>query len=433
MSDSSTALSPVLQFRQDLQTKLRDGVRRAIETVLEEELLAALGAAAHERISGRRGYRHGTIERTMTTRDGTRAITVPRARLRDQDGPPTEFRSTVLPRYARRTREVDEALLGCYFGGVNSRRIRRALRPLLGEAPLSKSAVSRVVTRVKDQFAVWQQRPLTDERYGVVFLDGFHLRVRLAGRVVMVPVLAALGVTDTGQKRLLAMQLAASEAAASWGGLLAKLQQRGLPAPLLVGEQATPRCRGFSRGQVQRHELFLAGGRDAERRQDRHDHHAAGEPDPQMDPVQEHHRVALVGQGPLLPHRELLLHPRHHARDGALRQRRRSQERLERSADAAAIDPAEIAAEERVVDLAGPSRIARQYRALKLRERPRRLPEAGAGHREGSRPLARRHRPVDSTVSIPTPTGRAFVRIGPERGEQLLLEDGLDGATHAGA
>ena len=60
----------------------------------------------------------------MTTRDGTRAITVPRARLRDQDGPPTEFRSTVLPRYARRTREVDEALLGCYFGGVNSRRIR---------------------------------------------------------------------------------------------------------------------------------------------------------------------------------------------------------------------------------------------------------------------------------------------------------------------
>ena len=224
----------VLQFRQDLQTKLRDGVRRAIETVLEEELLAALGAAAHERLSGRRGYRHGTIERTVTTRDGTRAMTVPRARLRDQDGPPTEFRSTVLPRYARRTREVDEALLGCYFGGVNSRRIRRALRPLLGEAPLSKSAVSRVVTRVKDQFAVWQQRPLTDERYGVVFLDGLHLRVRLAGRVVMVPVLAALGVTDTGQKRLLAMQLAASEAAASWGGLLAKLQQRGLPAPLLV-------------------------------------------------------------------------------------------------------------------------------------------------------------------------------------------------------
>ena len=130
-------------------------------------------------------------------------ITVPRARRRNASGPSTEFQSTVVPRYARQTREVDEALLGCYFGGVNSRRIRRALQPLLAEAHLSKSAVSRVVTRVQDQFAVWQQRPLTDERYGVVFLDGFHLRVRLAGRVVVVPVLAALGVTDTGQKQLL--------------------------------------------------------------------------------------------------------------------------------------------------------------------------------------------------------------------------------------
>ena len=47
MQDSSTALSPVLQFRQDLQATLRDGVRRAIETVLEEEILATA------RLSGR--------------------------------------------------------------------------------------------------------------------------------------------------------------------------------------------------------------------------------------------------------------------------------------------------------------------------------------------------------------------------------------------
>ena len=44
MQDSSTAPTAVLQFRQDLQAKLREGVRRAIEAVLKEELLAALGA-----------------------------------------------------------------------------------------------------------------------------------------------------------------------------------------------------------------------------------------------------------------------------------------------------------------------------------------------------------------------------------------------------
>jgi putative transposase len=234
MQDSSTAPGSILQFRQDLQTKLRDGVRRAIETVLEEELLAALGADAHERTVGRHGYRHGTIERTVTTGEGTRTVTVPRGRVRGPSGQTTEFHSTVVPRYARRTREVDEALLGCYFGGVNSRRIRTALKPLFGEAHLSKSAVSRVVARVKAQFLTWQARPLDAERYAVLFLDGFHLRVRMAGRVVCVPVLAALGVTNTGQKQLVTMHLATAEATAAWSGLLSDLQRRGLPAPLLV-------------------------------------------------------------------------------------------------------------------------------------------------------------------------------------------------------
>ena len=117
MQDSTIALSPVLQFRQDLQATLHAGVRRAIEAVLEEELLAALGADAHERTTGRRGYRHGTVDRTVTTREGTRTLTVPRARLRDPAGPSTEFQSTVLPRYARRTREVDDALLGAISAG----------------------------------------------------------------------------------------------------------------------------------------------------------------------------------------------------------------------------------------------------------------------------------------------------------------------------
>jgi putative transposase len=234
MQDSSTAPGSILQFCQDLQARLRDGVRRAIETVLEEELLAALGADAHERTAGRQGYRHGTIERTVTTREGTRTVTVPRGRMRGAGDPTTEFHSTVVPRYARRTREVDDALLGCYFGGVNSRRIRIALKPLFGEAHLSKSAVSRVVARVKTQFLTWQERPLDAERYAVLFLDGFHLRVRLAGRVVCVPVLAALGVTNTGQKQLVAMRLATAEATTAWSGLLNDLQRRGLPAPLLV-------------------------------------------------------------------------------------------------------------------------------------------------------------------------------------------------------
>jgi transposase-like protein len=234
MQDSSIDPTTILRFRQDLQGRLRDRIRAAIETTLEEELTEALGSDRHARTITRSGYRHGATTRIITTAEGTRTLEVPRGRVRTSDGTTTEFQSTILPRYARRTREVDDALLGCYLGGTNSRRIRRALKPLLGERHLSKSAVSRVVAKLKTQWTTWQARDLHDERYAVLFLDGFHLRVRLAGRVVVVPVLAALGVTETGQKQLVALQLAAAEAAASWTGLLTDLQARGLPAPLLV-------------------------------------------------------------------------------------------------------------------------------------------------------------------------------------------------------
>lgn len=224
----------VLQFRQDLETQLRQQVREAIETVLQVEFTEALGSARHERSERRAGYRHGGLERTITTAEGPRTLRVPRGRVRDDNGATKEFRSRLLPRYARRTRDVDAAILSSYLAGANTRRIRTALKPLLGDRHLSKSAVSRIVTRLKALFATWQTRDLGGERYAVLMLDGFHLKVRLAKRVVAVPILAALGITETGQKRLVALQLAASEATTSWSGLLADLQRRGLPAPLLV-------------------------------------------------------------------------------------------------------------------------------------------------------------------------------------------------------
>jgi putative transposase len=234
MQEPSTNHPSILQFRFDLVAVLRSEIREALETALDAELVAALGSRRHERNAIRRGYRHGTIVRTVTTAEGTRELRVPRARLHGDDGRTEEFRSQLLPRYARRTRQVDDGILSCYLAGANSRRIRTALKPLLGDAPLSKSAISRVVARLKTHFEAWRTRDLSTERYAILFLDGFHLKVRMARRVVAVPVLAALGVTESGQKQLIALRLAATEATTSWSGLLSDLQQRGLSAPLLV-------------------------------------------------------------------------------------------------------------------------------------------------------------------------------------------------------
>ena len=232
--NGSTGSAQVVEFRREIRQMLQGRLSEAVEALFEEELEGVLGSGWYERSERRRGYRNGAIRRRVTTAAGTRELKVPRARLTSSGGDTSEFRSELLPRYARRTHQIDEAILGIYLAGANSRRIRKALEPLLGEENLSRSAVSRVVGRLKNLFDQWRSRDLSQERYGVMFLDGFHLKVRMARRVIAVPVLAALGVGQDGRKVLLALQLAPSESSAQWGHLLEDLQKRGLAAPLLI-------------------------------------------------------------------------------------------------------------------------------------------------------------------------------------------------------
>ncbi len=241
MGKATTNDDQVLEFRRDFQRELRGRIREAIQAVLGEELDAALGCQRHERIEGRRGYRNGTQEREITTANGLQVLKVPRGLLwTDDEGTTREFQSEILPRYARRTREVDEAILGVYLAGGNSRRIRKALEPLLGQANLSKSAISRIVGRLKALFAEWNERDLSSESYPIIYLDGIVLKVRLARRVVSVPVLAVLGVDEEGRKRLVALRLCTSEAETHWRGLIESLKQRGLPEPQVLISDGHP-------------------------------------------------------------------------------------------------------------------------------------------------------------------------------------------------
>jgi putative transposase len=130
-------------------------------------------------------------------------------------------------------REVNEAVAATYLAGGNTRRIRGALRPLLKAAPLSKSAVSRVVATLKDGLQAWRARSLAAVDVIYLYLDGFALRVRSAGKVVSVPVLGVVGVLADGGKQLLALELCGGESFDAWKGCLDDLAVRGLRIPLL--------------------------------------------------------------------------------------------------------------------------------------------------------------------------------------------------------
>src|SRR5579863_2447638 len=224
-----------------LEGLMRERIRATIETIVDEELEAALGAARSQRVGTvRAGYRHGKRLRTLTTSLGATMIAMPRARIEDDDGRRREWRSPIIPRYQRRTERVDEAILGVSLSGTNTRRLRGALAPLLRGAPLSKDAVSRLMGRLREDFAAWAQRDLGELRVRHLFRDGWYPRVRIGKRRVRVPVLVTLGVCANGERVVLDLRLAGGEIAQAWLDAVRSLAARNLGAPRLAVIDGNP-------------------------------------------------------------------------------------------------------------------------------------------------------------------------------------------------
>ena len=127
-----------------LEAGIRDRIRDVTEQLIEEELAGALGRGRYERrrrdddipgVEARdavplSGHRHGHRERQLIGSSGPVEIAVPRARVGTADGRTDEWKSKVLPRYARMTRQVEALIAGTYLAGTNTRRVRRALAAL---------------------------------------------------------------------------------------------------------------------------------------------------------------------------------------------------------------------------------------------------------------------------------------------------------------
>jgi transposase-like protein len=232
----------VEQFDRDtIERTIRERVRDIIEQVVEAELEAALGAPASQRVGAQRqGYRHGYRERTLTTSTGPTTFAMPRARLSEGAGGRHEWQSQTVGRYERRSRRVDEAIVGVYLSGANTRRIRGALAPLLRGAPLSKDAVSRLVGRLKGDFEQWQQRDLKAEQIRHLYLDGWYPKVRIDKQRVRVPVLVTLGTRANGERVVIDLRIAGEESSAAWAEVITALVNRHIGVPELAVVDGNP-------------------------------------------------------------------------------------------------------------------------------------------------------------------------------------------------
>jgi transposase-like protein len=223
-----------------IEDRLRQNIRVTIEALFEEELGAFIGRCRYGRGGAKKkGYRNGHRQRQVVGTFGTETVSVPRARVEDEAGKITEWRSKALVRYQRLTKKAEALIASVYLAGTNTRRVKRALYGLFGGA-IGKDIVSRAWRKVKVDWDAWSARSLADEDIVRLILDGTVIKTRLDKKATNISVLAAIGVRRDGQKVLLSIMNMGGESKAAWGKFLTDLDARGLKRPEFVIVDGAP-------------------------------------------------------------------------------------------------------------------------------------------------------------------------------------------------
>ena len=122
---------------------------------------------------------------------------------------------------------------------------------------LSPSAIIALKKSWEKDFAIWRKRKLS-KKYVYLWADGIHVSIRL-GEDRKLCLLVIIGVSENGEKELLAVSAGYRESKDSWKDVLDDLRLRGLNTPLLaIGDgalgfwAALREAEGFEDTQEQR-------------------------------------------------------------------------------------------------------------------------------------------------------------------------------------
>jgi len=212
----------------------RIGQEKLYQEALEAEVDAHLGRSWYARKEkGAQGYRNGYYRRSVTVPGSRLKVSVPR--IRD---PRKKFRSRLLQAVARIADRVKTLALEMYVRGLSTRDVEQAFVTEKGESVLSRSAMSRLASRLYDDYLAFSQRDLSQLDVAFLFVDAVYEAVRhySAGQTL----LCAWAICADGSKRFLHLSAVQSETQDAWEAFFQDMLRRGLRQPLLVVSDGAP-------------------------------------------------------------------------------------------------------------------------------------------------------------------------------------------------
>ena len=142
-----------------------------------------------------------------------------------------------FPSLLERRRRIDRALfavvMDAWVHGVSTRKVDDLVKDLGINTGISKSEVSRICAELDRDLEAFRTRRL-DGEFPYVFCDATYVKARVNGRVVSRAVVVATGVSASGEREVLGIDVGDSEDGAFWTAFLRSLRARGLTGVKLV-------------------------------------------------------------------------------------------------------------------------------------------------------------------------------------------------------
>ena len=196
-------------------------LQESLNAVLKVESKEQLKAEPYERTEERTDSRNGSRERTLNTRIGTIALTVPRHRYEP-------FKSMIFDNYSRSEAALIAAMTEMVVNGVSTRKVTLVVEQLCGKS-ISKSSVSDLCKDLDQSVREFKERPLTGN-YPFLIVDATYFKVRENHRVISKALMIALAFNETGRREVVGFELYNCENKENWYDFLMHLQSRGLKA-----------------------------------------------------------------------------------------------------------------------------------------------------------------------------------------------------------
>lgn len=205
---------------------IRESVGKYLSDMMEVELTQFLGRERYERTEKPSNHRNGSYDRRFTLKGiGQVGVKIPR----DRQG---QFQTQVIPRSQQYEDQLKQDLSVMFLMGVSTRMLSLLSTRLIGRK-VSPTEVSNANKELIEAVEQWRQRNLSEERVQYIFVDGVNFDMRMGDTVEKVPVLTAIGVTESGVRLVLGLQSGDKESASNWREFFKDLKRRGLQCHLV--------------------------------------------------------------------------------------------------------------------------------------------------------------------------------------------------------